>query len=403
MDRPPGLLYVGVFAVALASGLLLTPWARRFAVRLGVLDIPRGSAQVEPVALLGGLTLYGAAFVSGWLAVPGARRELAGLFLAGLVVVVVGLRDDVAAMDPWPKLLAQATAALVLVSSGVQVRIVDHPVVDAALTVLWIVAVINAVNLQDNMNGLAAGLAAVSCLGLFALAYGDGQWAVAVAAVGVAGGVLGFLPSNWPRARIFMGDAGSMFLGLVLAFLTLRLHFFRWPRTSTFLIPVLALAVPLFDTALVTVCRLRRGSPVTRGGQDHSSHRLVCLGLTARVAVAVLWGAQAACCLAAVAVAQLGRPVDLVTAAVGVVAAGLGAVGLGRAIPTTGPSTRNDDRPAERRQPVTSCSSLAPQTPLPGRRRPAPPTWLLRRSHERLGRRRPRPAAVARPRPPEAC
>jgi UDP-GlcNAc:undecaprenyl-phosphate GlcNAc-1-phosphate transferase len=325
MERPPGLLYLTVFGIALVGGLTLTPLARRLALRLGVVDHGlREAVRPEPVALLGGLGIYGAAFAAAWMAVPGTRRELEGLFVAGLVILGFGLADDVFAMRPLAKLAAQVASALVLVTSGVQVQLVDVQVVDVVLTVGWIVAAINAVNLQDNMDGLAAGLATVSSIGVFALGYGEGQWVVAAAALGLAGASLGFLRSNWPRARIFMGDAGSMFVGLVLGFLALRLRFFDWPRSTTFFLPVLVLAVPLFDTALVTASRVRRGVPVTRGGLDHSSHRLVALGLTRPAAAAVLWSAQAACCLAAVVVANVG------TAAVGPVLAAF-VVGAGGA------------------------------------------------------------------------
>lgn len=313
MTEPSSWLYLGVFVAALAGGALLTAAARRLAHRMGVVDataLARPDAA-GPVPLLGGLAIYGGAVLAAWNLVPGARHELKGLFLAGLVILVFGMADDVSAMDPWLKLVAQATSALVLAGFGVQVHLTGVDVVDVALTVLWVVAVVNAVNYQDNVDGLAAGLAAVSCLGLFALAVTESQYLVAVLSVGVAGGALGFLRSNFPIARQFMGDAGSMFLGFVLAFLGIRIHFLDQPKSAVLAVPLLVVAVPLFDALMVTLSRARRGTPVTRGGKDHTSHRLIALGLTPTRAVAALWGVQAVACAAALAVARLGPAVDV--------------------------------------------------------------------------------------------
>ena len=311
MARPSSWLYVWVLLAATVGGLLFTPLARRFATRLGVVDEPAGhKTHLEAVSLLGGLGIYAGAFAAAWTLAGGARNELKGFFLAGLVILVFGVQDDITPMDPWVKLAAQVSVGLVLVGFGVQVRLTDVGWLDVALSVAWVVAVVNAFNFQDNMNGLAAGLAAVASGGLFVLAVTEQQYLVAVLSAGVAGGALGFLPSNYPRARVFMGDAGSMFLGFVLAFLGIRLRFLDRAQSTTFLIPVLLLGVPLFDAALVIVSRLRRGISVAQGGADHTSHRLVHLGLHARDAVAALWGVQLLLCLGAIAIARLGRAAD---------------------------------------------------------------------------------------------
>jgi UDP-GlcNAc:undecaprenyl-phosphate GlcNAc-1-phosphate transferase len=180
------------------------------------------------------------------------------------------------------------------------------------------------------MDGLAAGLSAVSAAGLFVLAFGEEQYLVGVLAAGLAGGCLGFLQSNYPRARIFMGDSGAMFLGFVLAFLGIRLRFLDQPKSTTFLIPGLLLFVPLFDAALVTISRWRRGVPVSQAGTDHTSHRLVRLGLKPWAAVAFLWAVQAVFCVAALGVARNGVAVDAVVVAAGVVTAAAALVYLER-------------------------------------------------------------------------
>jgi len=316
MDRPSAVLYVLIFSAALVASLALTPVASHFARRFGLQDQPgRGRAHLEPVSLMGGLAIFGAAALAAWILAPTARVELKGFLLAGFVVLVFGLQDDVTPMDPWIKFMAQVASALVLVGFGTQVELTRIPVVDVVITVAWVVAVINAFNYSDNMNGLAAGLAAVSGTGFFVLALIGDQYLVAALAIALVGGSLGFLPSNFPKAKIFMGDAGSMFLGLMLAFLGIRLRFLDQPQSTTFVLPVLVLAVPLLDAALVTVSRLRRGLRVTQGGSDHSSHRLVGLGMRPPAAVGLLWATQLLGCLAALAVLQLGTALDVVVIA----------------------------------------------------------------------------------------
>ena len=344
MSRPSSLLYVWLFLGALVGGLVLTPMAQHFAVRLGVVDSPtERKAHVEPVSLLGGLAIYGGAFAAAWSLAPGARTELKGFFLGGFVILVFGIQDDIAPMDPWVKFLAQVASAMVLVGFGVQVQLTGVAAVDIALSLLWVVAVVNAVNYQDNMNGLAAGLAAVCSLGVFSLAVTSEQYLVAVLSIGVAGGCLGFLRSNYPKARIFMGDAGSMFLGFVLAFLGIRLRFLDQPRSSSFMIPALLLGVPLFDAVLVTLSRLRRGIPVSQAGTDHTSHRLVRLGLPRWAAVAGLWAAQAMLCLGALAIARLGKAADVTVLGV-IVVTGIAALLLLERNAVTAPLPRGQRR-----------------------------------------------------------
>ncbi|MGQ0743217.1 MAG: glycosyltransferase family 4 protein [Acidimicrobiales bacterium] len=313
MDRPSLTLYVLIFLGAVLASLLLTPVARRCARRWGIQDDPgRGRSHLEPVSLMGGLAIYSGAFLAAWLLLPAARIDLKGFFLAGLVVLVFGLQDDMTPMDPSIKLMAQASSALVLVGFGTQIQLTAIPLIDVFLSVVWVVVVVNAFNYSDNMNGLASGLAAVSSLGFFILALIGDQYLVAVLSIALAGGALGFLPSNFPHARIFMGDAGSLFLGLTLAFLGIRLRFLDRPESTTVVLPVLMLIVPLFDAGLVTLSRLRRGVPVTCGGADHVSHRLVAAGMKPASAVGCLWLAQAVSCAAGVVVLSMRSIADAV-------------------------------------------------------------------------------------------
>ncbi len=239
------------------------------------------------------------------MVVPTAARTLKGVLLAGIVILLVGLQDDIQGMDPWLKLVGQATAALVLVGFGVSAAPTSIGVLNTVITVVWILAIVNAVNLSDNMDGLAAGLCVVACAGYFALAVVFDQYLVATLAAAIAGGALGFLIYNYPPAKIFMGDAGSHILGFVLAVMGILIEFPTVKKPIALLVPGLVLAVPLLDMALVVISRIRRGVPVSRGGTDHASHRLVVWGLNRRGAIAVLWAAAALASVAAFVAVKL--------------------------------------------------------------------------------------------------
>lgn len=315
MNKPSSLLYLAAFGLALIASLAVTPVARRFAIRIGLSDEPTTrKAHPEPIALMGGIAIYGAAAVAAFLAVPGSSETMKGIFLGGLVILFVGLQDDLAGMDPWVKLLGQVTSALVLVGFGLRSQLSGIPLLDTAITVVWVVVVVNAINLSDNMDGLAGGLTAAACISYFAIAVVWGQYLVATLAALLAGGVIGFLVYNFPPAKIFMGDAGSHFLGFLLAVMGLNLKFPTKPHVVAVFIPPMVLAVPLVDMAMVTISRRRRGVPASRGGTDHTSHRLVVLGLTRRQAVLTLWATGLLCGGAALAVSKLPTPAALVLA-----------------------------------------------------------------------------------------
>ncbi len=207
-----------------------------------------------------------------------------------LTLFAVGLADDVREMRPWTKLTAQVAVAAVMAGVGLQLRLTHVPLLDALLTIVWITGVTNAVNLLDNMDGLAAGVAAIGALfrlGFFVL---DGNVEGAMLAAILTGTALGFVVHNFAPASIFMGDAGSLFLGFCLSGLSL-VGGYPYSRSlmSVLLLPVLLLLVPIFDTAFVTINRSLARRPVSVGGSDHTSHRLVALGLSPRAAVLSLY------------------------------------------------------------------------------------------------------------------
>jgi UDP-GlcNAc:undecaprenyl-phosphate GlcNAc-1-phosphate transferase len=279
-------------------GLLQTPAARQ------VVAAPRADRwHTRSTPLLGG-----SGIVAGLLAAAGvalaaglipASRELGGILGGCAILYLAGLWDDVHRLPPLAKIGAQLGASALVLAAGVRVEIVSNDVAATALGVLWLVGMTNAFNLLDNMDGLAATLAAIACAFFAIDAYTvHPSHLVAVLALGVCFACLGFLPYNLRLRRpaaVFMGDSGSQVLGFALAALGLASSWnVAGSTVATLLLPVLVLAVPILDTTLVTVVRLLEGRPVTRGGRDHTSHRLVYQGLSDKRAVVLLGVVSAA-------------------------------------------------------------------------------------------------------------
>lgn len=281
-----------VFASALAFAIGGTPVAQRVAWRSGMTDAPSArKVHDRPTPLLGGAAIYGAVMLA--LLLFGDRAEvaqLAGILLAATLASFLGLWDDRRPLRAPVKLAGQLAAVGVMIATGVRVQLTGSIAADLALTVLWVILLTNALNFMDNMDGLAGGVAAVAAAWLMVLALLNGQQLVAPLAAAVLGACIGFLVYNFNPARIFMGDGGSLFLGLVLAALAIKLRFPGRPVAATWTVPLLVLAVPLFDLALVVVSRVRRGvNPFTTAGKDHLSHRLAAAGLSHRQAALIVY------------------------------------------------------------------------------------------------------------------
>ena len=292
---PPMPRYALAFCVPLAATLMLTPLAARLAHRFDVLDHPVDhKTHRETTPYLGGLAVaIGLLLVAAFAG--GASGELMTVLLGALVLAGVGLVDDVRGLSPLIRLAFEVVAALALWTVGIRAGVLDTPWVDLPITVLWVVAVTNAMNFIDNMDGLAASVAVASTFGVAAIAASNGDYLVASFALAVAGACLGFLRYNAPPARIFLGDAGSMLLGFLIAALTLKLDLPVGAALPRALSTVLLAAVPLFDLTLVVVARVRGHRPVYKGGADHVSHRLLAAGLSTWWVLLIAAGAQAAC------------------------------------------------------------------------------------------------------------
>lgn len=310
-----------LIAAALAAGagsLVATPAMAWTARRLGVFDLPGGyKAHAGATPMLGGVavalgTLAGVSAFGSWDA--RATAGLSALGLGSLIILVAGLVDDTRGLSARHKfawqLAAAAAGGLCLALLGVRLDLFLHwpPAPIVLLTVLWVVGITNAVNFLDNMNGLCAGLGAVAAVALGIVNARTGEGTVALAAAALAGASLGFLPYNWPRAHIFLGDAGSMLIGFLLAALSVMGVYTRGAEVPVLAVftPLLVLAVPVFDGVLVVALRLRAGHPPWIGDRRHISHRLVRRGLRPAAAVAVLWAIGAACGVAAVLLPTVG-------------------------------------------------------------------------------------------------
>ncbi len=279
--------YLLMAASALIIAIGGTPLVRYAAMRLGILDQPSArKVHLAPVPLMGGAAIY-IAFIAA-LAIWGERsyvNEVVGIFVGATLVSLVGALDDSRGVGSYLKLAIQIAAAAILILSGVQVRLFDG-FMDIVLTLLWVVGITNAFNLLDNMDGLSAGVATVASAFFTLLAAMSGQYLVGTLAAALGGACVGFLVYNWNPARVFMGDTGSLFLGFLLAAVGIKLRFPANSASITWMIPVLILALPIFDTSLVFISRLRRGkNPLTTAGKDHLSHRLACISGSQREAV----------------------------------------------------------------------------------------------------------------------
>ena len=268
------------FLLMAASALIFaigsTPLVRFAALHLGILDQPSArKIHRSPVPLMGGAAIY-FAFIAA-LAIWSERsyvNEVVGIFVGATLVSLVGAIDDSRGLGSYLKLLLQTAAACILILSGVQVRLLGG-VPDLLLTLLWVVGITNALNLLDNMDGLSAGIASIAAAYFTLLAAMSDQYLVGALAAALFGACVGFLIYNWNPARVFMGDTGSLFLGFLLAAVGIKLRFPANSASITWMIPILILALPVFDTVLVFVSRMRRGvNPLTTPGKDHVSHRL---------------------------------------------------------------------------------------------------------------------------------
>ena len=284
------------FGLGVLFSAVLTPLARHYARRAGLVANPKADRwHKTPTALMGGPAIVVATLGAFFALFGSGTRALIWAWLAGAVAIsLVGVYDDIRELRPTSKLIAQIIAALVPIALGLTIP-GFHPLLSFWIAALWIVGITNAFNLLDNMDGLSAGIAAIAAAVLAIHAYQAGDLPLAAAAAALSGASIGFLFYNFQPASIFMGDGGSLFLGYSLGTLSLlRAPARPLVSLSIIAVPLFVLAIPIFDTTLVAILRILNGRAFHQGGCDHSSHRLVSLGLSERRAVTTLWAIAAA-------------------------------------------------------------------------------------------------------------
>ena len=296
-------LILGLATFALVGGL--TPVMRKIALKIGAVDRPNleRKTQKEPVPYLGGVAIAIGITVASFAALlysdssAETFNRALSVLVPAILISAMGLYDDLRGLEPWPRLVAQTIAgiavAVYLIQNETLGQAFGNQIIDYVVTIIWVVGICNSINFFDNLDGGASGTVAVISIFLFAIAFNQGQSLVSALAVVTAGATLGFLIWNKSPAKIYMGDAGALFLGIIIAVLTIRLDPEVSSQSRSLSIPLLLMAVPILDTTTVVISRLSRGISPFTGGRDHLSHRLMRKGLGRKSTAYVLWGMAA--------------------------------------------------------------------------------------------------------------
>jgi UDP-GlcNAc:undecaprenyl-phosphate/decaprenyl-phosphate GlcNAc-1-phosphate transferase len=309
----------GIMAIGASFVLcvLLTAVVRALARKFGIVAKPKADRwHTRPTALLGGISIAITTVLVCLVAMPQSQKSTMVLVASGLMFLL-GLVDDLVNLKPYQKVIGQLIAASIIISTGLVLPWTGYYPVNVLITLFWLVGITNAINLLDNMDGLAAGISAVAAVFLgLQFALHDPEAVTSAWMMGVfASALAGFLVFNHYPATIFMGDCGSLFIGFFLASSALLTN--QAGRSRSFLpviaVPVLVLLIPIFDTTLVFILRKMAGRSVSQGGRDHTSHRLVALGLSERKAVWMLWGFAALSGCMGLAIRELPLEISLVT------------------------------------------------------------------------------------------
>ena len=293
--------YLILGALSLITVSLLTPIVRYVARRYGVVDAPSESHKTHknPVPYLGGVAIaLGVVIVTciTSLASDFSRETFSlasSVFIPAVIMGIVGLVDDLKKLSPWPRFLIQSLFGVAISALLVATNTLGSPFgnnwIDIPITTLFIVGITNSINFFDNIDGGASGAIAIAAVFLFILSWQGGQFLIAALSIVLAGATVGFLIWNKPPARIYMGDAGALFLGILIASLAIRFDPSPIDRIASFAIPLLLLAIPILDTSVAVASRIKRKISTFQGGRDHLSHRLMRMGFDKRQSVLILW------------------------------------------------------------------------------------------------------------------
>ncbi len=304
------LLYIAAFASAFAITMVMTPFAKKLALRIGAIDYPKARGMHnKPMPRLGGVAIVTGFMITVLLLYRFVNdinlRHFIGFIAGAAVIVGVGVVDDAKNLPAKVKLIFQVIAAILVISSGIRINVVMWPVtaylqkISGPITLLWIIGVTNAVNLIDGLDGLAAGVSSIASLCLMVLCILTGTESAVMFTAALAGSCLGFLPRNFNPAEIFMGDSGSTFLGYVLA-VTSIMGVFKGYAVLALIVCMLSIGLPIFDTICAMLRRIITHRPIMQADRGHLHHKLIDKGYTQKQAVLILYGISAV--LAALAI-----------------------------------------------------------------------------------------------------
>ena len=307
------------FLIAIVVSFATTPLVKRMAYKVGAIDVPKDDRRMHktPIPRLGGLAIF-IAFLFSVLLFADIDRQFQGILLGAIMIVILGVMDDIITLKALPKFLVQIAAAGIAVYHGCVIQFVSNPNVFSdysyvnlgwvavPLTIIWIVAITNAVNFIDGLDGLAVGVSAISTASLLVIALMVGEWAICIILAALLGSCLGFIPYNMNPAKIFMGDTGATFLGFVLACLSVQ-GLFKFYAVISFAVPFLVLGVPIFDICFAFLRRILKGQNPMKADRGHVHHRLIDMGFNQKQAVAISYMLTAILGLAAVLLTSSGE------------------------------------------------------------------------------------------------
>ena len=318
MELPAVAGVAAALVAAMLIAFITTPVVKSLAEKVGAVDVPKDDRRMHnhPIPRMGGLAIFLGFLLSALVFVP-LSQSMRGMLLGAILIVILGIFDDIYALPALPKLIVQIAAALIAVYHGNVIQVISNPNIlsdnpywslgawSIPVTVIWIVAITNAVNLIDGLDGLAVGVATISSLTMLVIAMLVSENVVALTMAALAGGCIGFMPYNQNPAKIFMGDTGSTFLGFVLATVSIQ-GLFKFYTIISFAVPFLMLGLPLFDTCFAILRRLSKGQNPMSPDRSHVHHRLIDMGFNQKQAVGILYVISAILGLSAVVLTTSG-------------------------------------------------------------------------------------------------
>ena len=329
-------MYILALIIALLASFLLTPYIKQLAVKIGPVDKPdKRKVHTQVMPRLGGLAIYLATMLAIVCSMP-ITRDLLGILLGGTWIVIVGVLDDKYSLPARVKLAGQVIAAVILVAFDVKIEWLNNPFggyfyleyLSIPFTVFWVISFINVVNLIDGLDGLAAGVSGIASITVILVAVHQGYFPVATLTAALAGGIIGFIHYNFNPATIFMGDTGSMFIGYMLAAISI-FGAVKSAATIALIVPAIALGLPIMDTAFAILRRYSNGRPIFQPDKGDLHHRLLAMGLSQRQAVLLMYGISIVLCLAAFVLAEANVYVAAVVIVLILVGVAVGAKRIG--------------------------------------------------------------------------